>query len=188
MCKLAVFFPGIGYTVDRPLLYFSRQLAIESGYEIRLLPCHGFPQQVRGDRAKMEACFHIALSQSEEMLSDLNLSAYRDVLFIGKSVGTIVAACIAAKSAAKDLIRLVLYTPLPDTFSYPSGTAIAFTGGNDPWVGGTESRISKLCEERGVPCVLVPNANHSLETGDVPTDLETLRRVMAYTAQFIAGN
>ena len=32
MAKLAVFFPGIGYTVDKPLLYYSRKLAAALDY------------------------------------------------------------------------------------------------------------------------------------------------------------
>ena len=31
--KLAVFFPGIGYHCDKPLLYYSRKLVQEYGYE-----------------------------------------------------------------------------------------------------------------------------------------------------------
>ena len=31
--KAAVFFPGIGYHCDKPLLYYSRKLAKECGYE-----------------------------------------------------------------------------------------------------------------------------------------------------------
>ena len=31
--KLAVFFPGIGYHTDKPLLYYSRKIAVELGYQ-----------------------------------------------------------------------------------------------------------------------------------------------------------
>ena len=186
MGKLAVFFPGIGYTVDRPLLYFSRQLARAAGYETKLLPYQGFPQQVRGDREKMEACFHLALSQSREWLSQVELGDYGQLLFVGKSVGTIVAACLAAQMGLSP--RFLLYTPLPDTFTFPLGEALVFTGGSDPWVGGGESRIPALCRERDIPCVLVPGADHSLETGEVLADLEALREVMARSAQFIGGS
>ena len=34
MKKLAVFFPGMGYTHDKPLLYYSGKLAKEHGYKI----------------------------------------------------------------------------------------------------------------------------------------------------------
>ena len=43
MAKLAVFFPGIGYTVDKPLMYYSRKLAATYGYEIILRPYQEFP-------------------------------------------------------------------------------------------------------------------------------------------------
>lgn len=185
MSKLAVFFPGIGYTMERPLLHFGRRLAEELGYESKPLPYGGFPQQVRGDRSKMEACFRIALSQAAEMLSDTELGAYDDVLFVGKSIGTIVAAQIAAQSGKH--IRMVLYTPLPETFLAPLGEAIAFTGGSDPWVGGSESQIPRLCAERNIPCTVIPGANHSLETLDVCADIETLRTVMEHTRRFITG-
>ena len=185
MSRLAVFFPGIGYTMDRPLLHFGRRLASGLGYETKPLAYGGFPQQVRGDRSKMEECFRLALSQAEEALAGAELAAYEDVLFVGKSIGTVVAARIAAESPARDRIRAVLYTPLEDTFLFPLGEAIAFTGGGDPWVGGEASRIPALCAEHGVPCTVIPGANHSLETGDVSADIETLRAVMEQTRRFI---
>ena len=48
MKKLAVFFPGIGYTADRPLLYYSRRTAAELGYEIRSVAYSGFPADDHG--------------------------------------------------------------------------------------------------------------------------------------------
>ena len=108
--------------------------------------------------------FYIALKQSEEMLSEVNLPEYGNILFIGKSIGTIVAAKIASESTEKDHIRLILYTPLEDTFSFPCEDAIVFIGDADPWVGGEKSLIFAICEDKGIPCTLIPGANHSLET------------------------
>ena len=183
--RLAVFFPGIGYTVDRPLMHYSRRLAAARGYEIRLLPYGGFPRGVRGDREKMAECYRLALTQAEAMLSDVDLNAYDDILFIGKSIGTILAARFAAKSPAGDRIRLVLYTPLEDTFVYSFGEAIAFTGTGDPWVGGASGRIDELCRQRGIPCFVIPRADHSLESGDCQADIRALARIMEETERFI---
>ena len=33
--KLAVIFPGVGYHSDKPLLYYSKKLAKNHGYEIK---------------------------------------------------------------------------------------------------------------------------------------------------------
>ena len=202
--KLAVIYPGIGYTADKPLLYFGRRIAVEYGYEIRIMDYKGFPPKVKGDRNRMEESFFIALRQAEEMLAGVDFAEYDDIVFIGKSIGTIVAAKIAADAAAavsegnpdvaagnapespaKARIRQVLYTPLEDTFRFPFGEAIAFTGDDDPWVGKENSRIPALCKERGIPCRLVPHANHSLESKDVFADMKELRKVMKETEAFL---
>ena len=185
MKKLAVFFPGIGYTVDKPLLYYGRKLAASRDYEVRPLPYGGFPPKVLGDRDRMAESFALARRQAVDMLADLDLRAYDDVVFFGKSIGTVVAAEYAASSPAADRIRFVLYTPLEETFSLPLGEAIVFTGSADPWVGKAHSRIPELCRERGIPCTVVPDANHSLESGDVLADLKALRAVMKETARFL---
>ena len=65
--------------------------------------------------------------------------------------------------------------------------AIAFTGDDDPWVGREKSRISALCQARGIPCTVIPKTNHSLESGDVFSDLKELYRIMEETERFIVG-
>ena len=139
MKKIAIFFPGIGYTVDKPLLHYGRRLAASLGYDIRLLPYGGFPKKVKGDKSKMAESYEMALKQSKEMMADLDLKEYGEILFVGKSVGTIVAAAIASENTEKERIRLVLYTPLEETFSFPFQKAAVFTGSSDPWVGEEKS-------------------------------------------------
>ena len=185
MKKLAVFFPGIGYTLDKPLMHYSRRLAGTLGYEILPLPYSGFPPKIKGDQAKMEESFHIALKQSEEMLKDIDFQAYDDILFIGKSIGTIAAAKIASESPAIDKIRLILYTPLEATFAFAIKEAIAFTGTKDPWVGKGEYSIEALCEQRDIPCYLVKGGNHSLETENVNKDIRKMRKIMKKTKKFM---
>ena len=65
--SIAVFFPGIGYTVDKPLLYYSRKLAREEEYEVKLVPYSGFPEKVKGDAGRVRQSYEIALKQAQEM-------------------------------------------------------------------------------------------------------------------------
>ena len=185
MKKLAVFFPGIGYTADKPLMYYSRKLAAELGYEIRLLSYSGFPEKKQGDADRMKASVLLAIAQSKEQLKDLDLSEYRDILFFAKSIGTIAAAVLASESTVKDRIRLILYTPLEETFSLPLGRAAAFTGTRDPWVGKEKSRIRELCREKDIPCCLIEGGNHSLESGEMFADMRALQSVMTEVKKFI---
>lgn len=54
MRKLAVFFPGIGYTCDKPLLFYAEKLAIKSGYEIKRIS-YSLPgdRKIRGDKERL---------------------------------------------------------------------------------------------------------------------------------------
>ena len=181
--KIAVFFPGIGYTLDKPLLYYSRKLIASAGYDIRLLPYTGFPEKILGDRGKMKESYRIALEQTKDMLSDVNFRAYDDILFVGKSIGTAVATEYAAQIQKQ--VRFVLYTPLEETFLFPIGDGIVFTGLDDPWVGKENSKIGAMCSENDIPCTLIPAGNHSLETGNVQVDIENLQMIMNKTKEFL---
>ena len=88
---IAVLFPGIGYTCDKPLLYYSEKLVRERGYEVVRVPYGGFPPNVKGDAAKMYQCFVSAREQTEDILASVDWSKYTDILFFSKSVGTVVA-------------------------------------------------------------------------------------------------
>ena len=109
------------------------------------------------------------------------------MLFIGKSIGTIVAAKIASESPDRDKVRLILYTPLPDTFSFAIGRAVVFTGTDDPWVGREKSQISVLCGKRNISCTVIPGANHSLESENVLFDIVKMQEIMRKTESFIRG-
>ena len=80
---------------------------------------------------------------------------------------------------------MILFTPLKETFAYSFGKAIVFTGTDDPWVGKEKSPVPGICEEKGIPCTIVPNANHSLESKESFADMKELYRVMEETDQFI---
>ena len=173
--KYAVLFPGIGYTLDKPLLYYSRKFAEGEGYEIIEVPYKNFKPGVKGNAEKMKEAFDLAMSQTEEILSGAGLEGADELLFISKSIGTAAAAAYAAKHDLK--VRHIFYTPLKETFLFAaSGNAVAFHGTADPWA--SDEDIIEGCREKEIPLIIVPDANHSLETGDAEKDLEILAQVM----------
>ena len=179
--KLAVILPGIGYTCDRPLLYYGGKLAQNLGFEVVRVPYGGFPAKVRGDLEKMRQSAEMALQQTEEMLRDVDWNQYGQIIFISKSVGTVVAAAYA--HAHQLSCNHILFTPVETTFAVPVKNAIAFHGTADPWVE-TET-LKRLCREANIPLHITENANHSLETGDVPLDIRNLQAIMAQTEAFL---
>ena len=164
--KLAVVFPGIGYTADKPLLYYTSRLASKHGYKIHTVSYGTLPENVKGDPEKMKQAFDLALEQTERSLG---------------SIGTVISSAYASRH---DLtVKSILFTPLAETFSFPLAGSIAFHGTADPWA--ETNSIRKLAAQKDVPLFLTQNANHSLETGDVLTDIFILKTTMERVQRFI---
>ena len=181
MKRIACLFPGIGYTCDKPLLYYSWKMLRGMGWEIVPVRYSGFPDNVKGSPEKMQQCAHIALEQAEEMLQDIDWSEYTDILLIGKSVGTVVCAAYARRHGLK--CRQVLFTPVEAVFQFASGRSIAFHGTADPWAD--TKAVESCCRRLDIPLYETEGANHSLETGDVEQDIKELRKVMKTVREFV---
>ena len=167
---------------------YGRRVAESVGYkEYKNVEYVNRIGNVKGDPVKMQAAFEDLYGQTEEILKDIDFSGYDSILFLSKSVGTIIATTYAERH--KIPCRHVLYTPLEATFdncaSDLSGRAIAFTGTADPWVESTAA-ITDRCQKAGIPVHVIEKANHSLETADVWKNLKNLEKIMALTADFIS--
>ena len=181
MKGVMVLFPGIGYTCEKPLLYYAAKLAQESGMEVIRVAYGRFPQGAKGNAEKMHLSFLTALEQAEEVLKDTDWNAYDPIVFVGKSIGTVVSACYAKHHGLQ--VRHVLLTPVEETFAYTEGQAIAFHGTADPWV--ETELVRHRCEEQSIALYETEDANHSLETGHVGTDLATLRETLERIQSFL---
>lgn len=182
MSKIAVFFPGIGYHCDKPLLYYSRNIACVLGYKDYRNVSYAYKaENIRGNEKKMKEAYEVLFLQAESGLSDIPWSEYDDILFISKSIGTIIAASYAEKYKLKHA-KHILYTPLAQTFLFAPDHAIAFIGTADPWSSTDE--IIRLSEASHIPLTVYDNCNHSLECGDPLKNIEVLKDVMQKTMDF----
>lgn len=179
--KLAIFFPGIGYTNDRPLMYYSRKLLKSMGYEELCIEYHDLPEKVGADREIMKKAAFMAYEQAKEILDVRDLKQYDDIVFVGKSIGTILAAQYREDRKLK--AKLVLYTPVEATFIPKTEDAIAFIGDKDPW-SDLES-VKTLAQNKGIPLYLYTDCNHSLECSDVGKNIQILADVMEKTGKYI---
>lgn len=184
--KLAIFFPGIGYHCDKPLLYYSRKLADEAGYKSILtleysLAGSNITGNIRGDRVKMQQAFYYLYKQAAKQLSSINWQDYDEIIFISKSIGTVIASAFAQHE--KISCRQILYTPLCETYDFHPQNAIAFLGTSDPW--SDIEKVTDISRTQKIPLFLYPDANHSLETKDTLRNIKTLQDVMEETKRFL---
>lgn len=187
--KLAIIIPGMGYTKDRPLLYYAGKLLTAAGYELLHIEFTNLPKKIRGNRELILKTAIQCYDQASTRLSSTDFSAYTDLLFVGKSIGTIVAARYIAEHNLD--ARQIWYTPLQETldiaFAGTTGVVpesiLAFIGTADPW-----SDIPKLlttAAENHLDIHVYKDCNHSLETNDVDKNIEILRDVMHITEDFV---
>ena len=182
--KLAVVFPGIGYHVDKPLLFHTRKLLRELGYEVTDVNYTGFSSGIKGNPQKMKEAFDMALLQAEDILKDIDLAEAGDLIFISKSIGTAVAAAYANNHGLTP--KHIYFTPIAEAFDYiVPESGIAFHGTSDPWAD-TEI-IKTKCKELRVGLFITEGANHSLEIGDTLRDIKELYKTIETINRYFLG-
>ena len=129
--KIAVLFPGIGYTCDKPLLYYTGKLAVARGYKLVKVEYGNFPSGIKENKEKMEEAFRCGLEQAEKILQDICWEEYEDILFVSKSIGTVISSAFARRHQLS--AKNILFTPLQQTFLFADGNGIVFHGTADPW-------------------------------------------------------
>lgn len=180
MKKIAVFFPGIGYSCEKPLLYYTANAAREHGYQIIKLD---YGQDIHSSRGRspqdLEQISKLAIKRVLPRILELNLNQYDDVVFVSKSIGTVVALEIELGLKPLQPIRHFLLTPLKDAFPYiAKANGVFFSGTADPYVPADIIRAAarKYADKCGGTFEL---CDHSLEIdGDTLGNLKRLEQIL----------
>ena len=182
--KIAVIFPGIGYHSDKPLLYYSKKAALKHDYEIIEVTydLSSF-ENIKDDIAKREEALQSAYEQAAAQLYKIKFNEYDRVVFIGKSIGT----AVAAKFNSSYMINAeqIVFTPIPQTFTYIENCeGLLFHGSADPLC--PTDLIQEAGDALSLTYAIIPEANHSLETGDVVIDIENLGIIIRSVEKILA--
>lgn len=182
--KIAVFFPGIGYRFEKPLLYYSKKLAKECGYDTLLDVDYQIRKttNIRGNANKMQEAFEEACASAEKILASVSWKEYDEIVFISKSIGTAVAAYFANFYQLQ--AKQIYYTPLAQTFLADPAPGIAFCGTADPWVPEPDDVLCR-CAKANIQSYRFEGADHSLEGNDTMENIEILKAVMGRTKEYL---
>ncbi|MBR3058287.1 MAG: hypothetical protein IKG93_10025 [Clostridiales bacterium] len=193
--KLAIIIPGMGYTKDRPLLYYAGKLLASAGYELLHIEFSNLPKKIKGNRELILKTAIQCYEQATAQLESIDFSSYSELLFVGKSIGTIVAARYISEHNLN--ARQIWYTPLQETLDIvfsdkdklgtsrlnPENT-LTFIGTADPW--SDIPNLLNTAAENHLDIHVYKDCNHSLETPDVEHNIEILRDVIMLTKQFLS--
>lgn len=186
MSKICVLIPGIGYTLQKPLLYWSERLFKQRGYEIAKVEFSAFGKNAK---EKIDESVEIACEECKKALKGLDFDGAEEIVFVSKSVGT----CAALRFQEENSIfcKNILFTPIEQSFLEAKklaekallGKCLVFHGSADPWI--KSERLLKDCKDFGMSVKITQGANHSLETGDALFDAQNIALVLKACADFI---
>lgn len=174
---LVVILPGIGYTLDRPLLDYSKKLCMELGYDV--LPIeYGFQAarvQFNSER------FNNLLDESMEILKISLSSKYKKIVFIGKSIGTVVQKILQKRLKDENdsyHFENIYLTPVDKTVDLGiEAGSLVFTGSCDPLI--SKGNVHKLEKIEGLKLIKITDADHSLNIkNDVVKSTEYLMNII----------
>lgn len=185
--KLAVIFPGIGYTCARPLLYYSAAAAAEMGYELLQLDYGPDIHSFKGRNSQdMDSIADLALERITPVLSDINFSCYHKIVFISKSIGTVIACRVQEKFCRNIPLHHFLFTPIPSTLPYLEKIdGLFFSGTADPYIS-TDLVCTAAKKYPSKTGKIYQGCNHSLEEkGKTLKNINTLSEIIHKLQSFL---
>lgn len=171
--KLAILFPGIGYHCDKPLLYYTKKILKNEGYQIHEIHFSNLDFDLNKSK-------DMAYMQANKQIKDLNLDSYQSVIFVSKSIGTYCAAKLANEY---HLNSNIYFTPLDFTLDFLNVGDLVYSGTKDQWANYTN--IEHYCIYHLIEFHSIQDGNHSLETGNIQLDIENLKTIMQRVASYI---
>lgn len=186
---LAVLLPGLRYTCQMPLLYYTSSLLVERGVDVLNLHSDytspGFqnlPPQERFDHMLADAlnAFEKARSQGK----------YNRHILVGKSLGTLVMGLLLKAQSDLAQALTIWQTPLLN-LPWVEQAATEFKGPALFIAGGADKSFSLEVLEcvqaaTGAESLIIPDATHSLEIpGELNRSLEALQKIIKHTAAFL---
>ncbi|PJN56505.1 hypothetical protein PAEVO_32280 [Paenibacillus sp. GM2FR] len=175
--KLVVLFPGKNYPCDKPSLHFAGTSALQSGFDLMVLEYGYQAARTNLDINDLQR----VIDESHESVQRI-IGKYNQVVFISKSLGTIVAGEVHGKLEIP--IKHLFLTPIKDTIHYINKF-------NGLVVYGTKDEVfhRELADQINIDKVRevieIPNANHSLETNNVEESIEILSKLVRIYLDFL---
>ena len=167
MKKLVVSFPGIRGN-EIPLLYFGAKHFEDRGYESMFI----------SNPVTKKVWFEEMYANAEKIIQKIDFSEYEHIVFVAKSMGTVVACTLKEKYNIP--ASLILFTPLKETLPFmkkDNDIVLVAAGTEDNWLD--TKVLVEACENEELNYYIEPGVGHRMEvTEDLERNLEVIRNVI----------
>ena len=182
---LTIILPGMGYTKDKPLLNFSSKLSINKGYDVLFIE-YGFQVAKKSLDINNSDEINYLLEETIKSIKSVLNKKYKKIVFIAKSIGTVITTKICDKFDEFDQIHILL-TPVNDTYiNKTKYKTLVITGTEDPMIN--KIYINKMLEDTNTKLIKIERGNHSLECSDVFMSIDMIKKSIKEVDNFLIDN
>ncbi len=179
---LVVILPGGRYTTLAPLLYYSYNVSLQSGYDVLAIE-YGFQRTDKDVDFNENTYLHLTKEAQEAINKCLDNKEYKKILFIGKCLGTYIQTRLINKFSNYKQ-KHIFITPWEDCIDGIIKTnSMVIVGTND--VVFKKEHINKITNIENVELKIIEGANHDLEKEDYKESLKILTEVSDFVHDFI---
>ncbi len=172
MNKLVVIFPGLGYGVDAPLLYYADFLFETKGYKRIHID---YKQYLQDTSLTIPQRLNRLRQYELEQLKTICWSKYDTIVFLSKSIGTMVAGWIADQLRLP--VKQIFLTPIIEAVPYCTPDTTVIMGTNDRHYSAYQHHDRSL---------YFPGADHALEVKNDPLrSVENLKEYLTFLDQIL---
>jgi dienelactone hydrolase len=185
---LGILLPGLLYTCDMPLLYYTTQLLAQHGADVLQLHTD-YSQPDFQNASSQEQAKWFSADADAAVQAGLAQRKYKQLVLVGKSIGTLALAHLVAASPGNQAAT-IWFTPLMrqaqlmEAALAGRGPALFLAGTGDPTY--LASAQDRLRSKAGAAVVLIEGANHSLEIpGDLLRSLHIMQDIFQAVDSFL---
>lgn len=185
--RLAVMFPGKGYTVEGPLFHYSTGVFLNKGYDV-LHVNYDYTTEESNSMELDEHIKQISIDVNAVMDGIVSTSKYDHYTLIGKSIGTIALSSILLRNEFADA-RIIWLTPLLhldvvfDKMLSSTQPGLCIIGEEDPCY--VRERFKQFETKDHLTSILITGTEHSLNYADRPIEsIDVLKRVITEINNF----
>lgn len=164
--KIVFSFPG-GRGTELPLLYYVAKHYEDKGYEKVFVAHPAFGKD-----------FDALYENAKSVIESFDFREYDDIVFVSKSIGTVVASKLREEMNIK--ASLILLTPIPDTLPFikeKNQVVLVIASNNDRHL--ESETLCNLCENENIPYYIEPNVGHRMEIkNDIERNLQVIKNVI----------
>ncbi len=192
--KLAIVYPGKGYTCHMPLLYYTSMILLSKGFDVLWVQydygknseIQTLPEARQTDWIGIDANAAYSLAKSQRN--------YEKIVLVGKSLGSAAIKAVVSSNKMPKNLKIIWFTPpLTDSelFNFVTksckGNSLFIAGSNDEVVN--KDLLNNIQKAGAGRFIFINGANHSMEFEGKPTtkNIKALSTIMSEVSKFIRG-